>query len=201
MAKQQLKTYVLAIDCKTDGIRGLCFWIGAVRMNLRDPKEEKAYFNGLVDPYLDCYCPLTDKYAVETIVPCAKMCMRLADTDKRCPVVYHSYDAMWTAFWDFYASHIDECNVVHDCPFLAVENLFITSMSLDQRAREAQCPVRMFNIASMLIMEGESEFTPRDEFLAKHKFSLIQNDWRQPAVYPVSVAFTTLSLFLCLIKH
>ena len=200
MAKQP-STYILAIDCKTDGPCGTCFWIGAVRVNLHDPREEKAYFNGLVDPRLFRHYPLTHKYTIETIVPCAKMCMPLADTDKRRPVVYESYDAMWTAFWRFYATHIDECYVVHDCPFLAVENLFITFIGLTPRGIvKSQCPVRLLNIESMLIMEGNYG-TNREEFLARNKCSLVPPDWRQPLLDPISVALTTLSMFLHLIKH
>ena len=171
-----------------------CFWIAAVVTN-KKKGQAKTEFNGIVDP---AKLHLTDNVVEETTGRYAARCLNLSEEDLRHPVVYTSHTELWTAFWGFYMTHRHNCDIINDCRFFAVENLFTTCANTYPGARKFQCPPRLFNIATMLEIRGQNSDLDREEFLAKHNCSLVPNNWHQKSDDPFAGALATLSMYFFL---
>jgi hypothetical protein len=188
----QQKTHILSVDCKTDGIGGPCFWIAAVVAKKQDDHWKKE-FNGIVD--LSNPNPLLDNITKETTGRYAIECINLSKDDRRNPAVYTTYTDLWNGFWDFYFEHRDFCDVIHDCPYYAVENLFTTCATLHPHVRKFQCPPQLLNIASMLVIRNQYSNLNREAFLARNNCSFVPAFWNEKSQDPLAGALTTLSIY------
>ena len=193
------KEDVLAIDCKTDGIGGTCFWICVLVASEEHGKGKyKHRFNGIVD--LSKF-PLTDLTTKETTGPQAESCVKnLRDGSQRRPTVYDSYAALWNAFWEFYVKHQDRCNVIHDCPFFAVETLFNRCIGLDHPVREAQRPSVLFNLSSMFHIRGMSSRLDRLAFASTYTKVHLKDRWNDLQLHPMLTSVKILAAYWVLMK-
>ena len=183
--------FVLAIDIKTNGERGECFWIAAVVFNKKEKKQE-CFFNAILDVTGVVF---NDGFTSNRIVPYAEKCILLQPDDKRRPEICESYYQLRNCFWTFYYKWFKNSDIITDSSLLGVWNLFNACSDICPRVRESAFTLPLLDISSMLFARKFNPNVNRQAFIAEAKCSLVPDNYTEGSFDPLSSALITLSIW------